>query len=31
VPPAPKAPPDLERIAAIGQKHGLQIKAPAAV
>jgi len=31
VPPAPTAPPDIERITAIAQKHGLEIPAPAAV
>jgi quercetin dioxygenase-like cupin family protein len=31
VPPAPTAPPDLERLTAIGQKYGMQIEAPAAV
>jgi len=28
VPPAPTQPPDLERIAAVGAKHGLELQAP---
>lgn len=31
VPPAPTEPPDIERLAAIGQKHGMEIRPPAAV
>jgi hypothetical protein len=30
VPPAPTAPPDIERLTAIGEKHGMKISAPAA-
>ncbi len=29
VPPAPAEPPDVERLAAIGQKYGVEIRAPA--
>lgn len=28
VPPPPQAPPDLERIAAIGERYGMKIQAP---
>jgi quercetin dioxygenase-like cupin family protein len=29
VPPAPAEPPDIERLIAIGEKHGMQIRPPA--
>ena len=31
LPPAPAGPPDIERLVAIGQKHGMDIRPPAAV
>src|SRR5436309_1480899 len=31
LPPAPAGPPDIERLMAIGEKHGMDIRPPAAV